>query len=437
MTNIGMPEGFRADHHSRFAILPMIPHEVVERRSSEVKTLIDSGKLQRAVRRLLDFVRDFSKSPHYLQEAIEVNEMYLEIAQQAKDEEILVEDAKKIHNDLYHQMLGIYENVLAEQREIEKVEEEQAVQRASDTVYESQSLGKSYRRNNFALEDINLKLDYGEITGVVGENGNGKTTLFRLVSGDLLHDSGAFRYPAIRNYHSTNIDWVEVKQHISYVPQELSKWYGSLQDNLHYEAAIHGIKGEKNTEAVSYIVHRLGLAEHLGKKWSQLSGGYKLRFTLARALVWNPKLLVIDEPLANLDINAQMIVLNDLRDLVGSIRFPLTILISSQHLHEIESVSDNILFLEKGKVLYYGKTGEFGKSRATNTFELSSKISLQDLEKALGDFNYVSVDHTGLAFIIDTPVEVTKNELLQKLVTAGVDVEYFRDISQSTKKLFV
>ena len=91
-----------------------------------------------------------------------------------------------------------------------------------------------------------------------------------------------------------------------------------LRSNLHYEAAIHGVGRADNEREVDFIVERLGFRGELDKEWHELSGGFRLRFALARALVWKPKLLILDEPLANLDFITQQIVLNDLRHLTDS-----------------------------------------------------------------------------------------------------------------------
>lgn len=300
------------------------------------------------------------------------------------------------------------------------------------------SVNKTFHRSGFKMQDIDAEFRLGEITGVVGENGNGKTTLFRMISGELAADNGSISYPYLQSqFGIVSGDWAGIKQRIAFIPQHLEKWYGSVRDNLHYELALHGIKGEMNEEEVEYIIYRLGLEEHQNKKWSQLSGGYRLRFALARALVWKPVFLVIDEPLANLDIKAQLVILNDLRDLANSYRYPLSVVVSSQHLHEIEHVSDNIIFMKQGEVIYNGKTDELGEGREENTFEFATELTLEEVERSLGGFEYYQLEHTGLAYVIHTPLHITQMEVMQKFIAADIEVSYFRDISKSTKKLFV
>ena len=297
-------------------------------------------------------------------------------------------------------------------------------------------LGKTFRKNGFKLEGIDLELRQGEITGVIGENGNGKTTLFRVIVGEILHDKGDLTFPLLRQDDPQDLNWFQIKTQIAYVPQDPPPWVGSLRSNLYYEAAIHGITGEDNLREVEFIIQRLGLEDHLDKKWGELSGGYKLRFSLARALVWKPKLLVIDEPLANLDIKAQQVILKDLRDLSRSFRFPVSVLISSQHLHEIEAVSDNILFLKEGQSFYYGKTADIGSTRTFNIFELDSPVDLKMLRNLLKELPILDLYYDGIHYIIKTSLSVDQKDVLTPLTAAGVEITYFRDIIRSTRHFF-
>jgi ABC-2 type transport system ATP-binding protein len=304
-------------------------------------------------------------------------------------------------------------------------------------VLETRNLGKQFGRSGFRLQNIDLQLRLGELTGVVGENGNGKTTLFRICVGEIIHTKGELCYPILGENRPNKIDWYKVKQQIAYIPQELPKWNGTIRENLLLEASLHGFRGKKNDEMVDYVLHRMELTSHVNKKWAELSGGYKLRFALAKALTWQPKLLVIDEPLANLDINAQNIILNDLKDIVLSRNFPVSILISSQHLHEIESVADKLLFLKEGSQVYYGNTADFGNERTENTFELEALISIQEFKTLMEDLPHSRVDYNGLVFIIHTPLHITEKDLLQHLLAKDLKINYFRNISQSIKKYFL
>jgi ABC-2 type transport system ATP-binding protein len=306
----------------------------------------------------------------------------------------------------------------------------------NDSAVIARGLAKGYPGTEFRLAGVDLDLHLGEITGVVGQNAHGKTTLLRMIAGELRPDAGSLEYP-LQDQHGANIDWVRVKADIAYLPQELPPWSGSLEDGLRYNAALHGILGKNNDREVDYIVERLGLAEHLDKRWEQLSGGYKLRFSLAGVLVWKPRLLIMDEPLANLDVRAQTNLLQDIRDLAASYRHPMAVLMSSQHLHEVEAVSERIVFLREGKVIFSGPMSDVGADRHYNAYELGSSLSLADLSERLSSSPVTDLHFNGVTFVLKTSLETDYRELLQTLLELGVDVEYFRDISRSTKQLFV
>ena len=300
---------------------------------------------------------------------------------------------------------------------------------------ECQGLSKGFGRGEFALKDVSLSVSCGEIVGIVGLNGNGKTTLFRLLVGELRPESGALRFPAIQP-GSGHINWSKVRNHIAYVPQELPPWSGSLKSNLHYEAAVHGVRGADNEREVDYIIERMGLTNELHKRWQEQSGGYKLRFALARALVWKPTLLILDEPLANLDFLTLQVVLKDLRHLTDSLRYPLGTMVSSQHVHEIEEVSDKLLLLSKGEVTFFGAVDQIGAERQSNTFEIAGhNVEQADLEAVLNGPEYSSIYYSGVAYIVTTSTTVTAGQLLRLLLEHHVPLTYFRDISKSAKGL--
>lgn len=306
-------------------------------------------------------------------------------------------------------------------------------------VFECRDLGHTFRKgesDEFHLRNISLQLRLGDITGVVGENGNGKTTLFRMVVGELKHMEGTLSYPYLGAPSERDISWPEIKRQIAYVPQTLSKWYGTLEENLRYAASIKGITGKDNDREFTYIVERLGLGDQLSLSWSELSGGFQLRFELARALIWKPKLLALDEPLANLDFRSQLTMLRDIRDLSRSIRDPMAVLLSSQHLHELEAIADNILFLSQGRVLYDGPISGIGENRRQNMFEINCAEDVSRLREKLRLPAITRVSFNGMSYIITTGRAVGRDQLLEILREKNVEFTYFRDISRSVKQLF-
>ena len=140
-----------------------------------------------------------------------------------------------------------------------------------------------------------------------------------------------------------------LRTQLAYIPQRPAVWSGRLMDHLQFAARSHGAVGPRNICLVQLVIAQLGLRAFRGHQWKQLSSGYKMRFELARALLCRPRVLLLDEPLANLDINAQQTLLTDLQSLARSPWQPMALVLSSQQLYEVEKVADQVLFLEQGQ----------------------------------------------------------------------------------------
>lgn len=320
------------------------------------------------------------------------------------------------------------------QRELALANTVKQIPISRDVVLTAKDVVKNYRSSRFRMTADHLELRLGEITGLVGENATGKTTLLKILSGELAPNKGVVKYPLFDP--KDRKDWTDLKMRIAYVPQELTAWEGSLLTNLAFEAARHGIKGQKNKDAVEYIIQRLGLALHTDKTWTELSGGYKLRFALAKVLVWQPQLLILDEPLAYLDIKTQSIVLSDLRNMAKSLKNPLAILISSQHLYETESVADQMWFMRDGALENLGNTKDYNRNRDYNLFELSCTVSFTQLNKALADMHHLKTWQNDAVYFIKTPLSISADNVIDYCQTKNIQLTYFRDISQSVKTKF-
>ncbi len=145
-----------------------------------------------------------------------------------------------------------------------------------------------------------------------------------------------------------------------------------------------------------------------------MSGGYRTRFELAKALISRPKLLILDEPLAPLDVLAQLLFLRDVKELAASKRQPLAVIISSQHLYEIEAVADKLVFLNDGVLEFYGRPEEIGADRWENTFELVTPVSAEALRQALKTLVSACEKGPQKSFYIRAPLSTSAGALLAR-----------------------
>ncbi len=291
----------------------------------------------------------------------------------------------------------------------------------------AEAITKRYASGNFGLQPIHLSLQTGEIVGVVGENGNGKTTLLRCISGQLAIDAGTVTYPQLKQTNA-----YAIQNHVAFIPQRIPRWYGQLKDNLHFSAAIAGVLGKRNDVLVDLMLERFGLTEFASLNWTQISSGYRTRFEIARVLLSRPSILILDEPLANLDINAQQTLLTDLRFLTKSSANPFGVLLTSQQLHEVEKIADRVLLIRQGACI--SQTDTMAVANLGFALELETADSRERVQAALQNLE-IEIQFNGGNFTLVSKTHST-NELIKHLVLADINIRYCRDITSSTKRLF-
>lgn len=299
----------------------------------------------------------------------------------------------------------------------------------------STDLVKSYGPSRFALGPVNMELRQGQILGLVGENGNGKTTLLRLLCCELYATKGDLKF------HFDHTDNYDLRTKLVYIPQRTDTWYGSMFENLQFTAATYGYKPDENELIVELIIARLGLRKFRNFEWKSLSSGYKMRFELARMLLRKPKILLIDEPLANLDILAQQTVLEDFKAIAKSPFRPIGIVMSSQQLYEVEKTSDQVIFLKNGmqKNLHTEKsTNVEAETAAKNlVIEFESSWTQDKLGELFKKHRMVSIQFNGGTYIVTFSEKTSVYDFLKIITDNQVPILYFRNISNSTRRFFV
>ncbi len=295
-----------------------------------------------------------------------------------------------------------------------------------------ESIERSYARGGFNLGPVSCELIAGEITGVVGMNASGKTTMLRVLLGELSPSAGQVSFPALGARR-----WPRIKSQLAYVAQLPEPWSGRMRTNLNFTAAAYGLTGRANEDLVDLFLHRYGLKPYENARWDEISGGFKIRFELVRALLMRPRLLVLDEPLAYLDIVSQQLFLDDLRSIARSVEHPIPIVITSQHLYEIESIADRMIILDTGTVIYSGPLGELPSNQEFDMFEVEVKATKSTILEKLRPAGLVDLEPTTLGWILIFRKPENPGVVQRALIEGfGQDLRYFRDISHSTRVLF-
>ncbi len=302
----------------------------------------------------------------------------------------------------------------------------------NEVLIETTAIKKRYGNQKFAIGPISISIKAGEVWGLVGENGNGKTTLLRILAKDLSYNEGELSVA----FEEEAIDEYDLRTKLTYIPQRTPKWFGSLKSNLKFTAAHYGIKGEENELLVLMMIIRFGLWNFRNHLWSELSSGYKMRFELARTFLRAPKILLLDEPLANLDVMAQQLILEDLKSLSQSISNPIGIVLSSQQLFEVEKIADQVLFLSNGSPTFMHEITE-KETRITTVIELEVTCERPQLTAALSDLVISELSFNGGVYMVTIEGENQMHALMSTLVAHAIEVKYIRNISHSTRRLFL
>jgi ABC-2 type transport system ATP-binding protein len=300
-------------------------------------------------------------------------------------------------------------------------------------VVDAKDVRKSYRASAFSLDPLSVQVRIGEVTGVVGRNASGKTTLLRILMGDLAPDSGVVAFPGLAGGKRL---WARIKREIAFIPQLPERWHGVLRHNLNFIAATHAPKGAAVKPFVDALVADYGMERYEYATWEEISGGFKIRFELVRALAARPKLLVLDEPLAHLDVVARERFLSDLKRIARASDNPIPILVTSQHLSEIEAIADQMILLDGGVCRYAGPLEGIAEQAPSRLIEVSLDADKDEALAALGGLGLERAEPTMEGFILAFPKQVDIAQVCQRLhAMFGARLTALRDITGSARGL--
>jgi len=208
---------------------------------------------------------------------------------------------------------------------------------------------KTYPNGTCALHEINLNIEQGEIFGVLGPNGAGKTTLLNSISTLLVPDSGdililgesVVRHPErIRpkiNLCSGNANFA---------------WSLTVRENLRFYAMLYGLRGERREEKIASLIEAFGLTAFADRRFDEASTGTKQRMALAKALINDPQVLLLDEPTVGLDPDIAQRVREYILGYHRTSR--CTLILTTHYMPEAQMLCQRIAFIREGKILALG-----------------------------------------------------------------------------------
>ena len=293
---------------------------------------------------------------------------------------------------------------------------------------EIKGLTKSYG-NVHALNGVDIKINEGEFFGLLGPNGAGKTTTINILTGLVFRDKGStevFGKDTVNDYRFT-------RSKIGIAAQEFSvDWFFPIEKLLFFQAGYYGIRKKDAKPTIDKLLARLGLEKKKDARLRQLSGGMKRRFQLAKALVHDPDIIILDEPTAGVDVELRRDLWQYLRDLHYKGK---TILLTTHYIEEAELLCENVAIIDEGKILKEGPPKILTQELGTAGISINIGNTNQKLDPYFSEYTY-TIEKNRLHFSVKDPDKALP-KIIKKLSEADIHINSIDSNRSSLEDVFL
>lgn len=293
---------------------------------------------------------------------------------------------------------------------------------------EIQQLRKTYENGVEALKGIDLCVKQGDFFALLGANGAGKSTTIGLIATFLTKTSGTIKV----NGYDLDQQTQQAKLSLGLIPQEINlSLFETCESILYYQAGYYGLTRRAARPKVQHLLKEVGLWEKREAAVRHLSGGMKRRLMLARALVHDPSVLILDEPTAGVDVEIRYSLWRLLRQLNEK---GTTIILTTHYLEEAEQLCKHIGIIHNGKIIENTSMKSLLATLHQQTFIFNSKDPLQHVEQleALGG---VVIDDYSFEWRIQQ--NDTLNHCFQQFSRLGIEINTMRNKTNRLEELFM
>jgi ABC-2 type transport system ATP-binding protein len=290
---------------------------------------------------------------------------------------------------------------------------------------EINNLTKNYKQHQ-AVKDISFQIEKGTCVALLGPNGAGKTTSLQMLAGLLTPTSGSIQF--------TEHKGKDYRHQIGFLPQHPSffPWMTPKEFLLFAGKLSHLPKSQLNAK-IEETLEFVSLPDVKNKKIGGFSGGMKQRLGLAQALLHDPELLILDEPVSALDPNGRRDVLH----LLMKLKERMTILFSTHVLHDAEQVCDSVIMLKDGQIKWNGSLSSLKDNHSTSAIKVTTKEALKG---SLDDIaNLTAIDyidsHTATLYVDEDAFR--SNDLLSRLIERNLTLLQFERMQDSLEDAYM
>ena len=291
-----------------------------------------------------------------------------------------------------------------------------------------EGLTKSYD-DVHALKGVDISIKKGEFFGLLGPNGAGKTTTINILTGLVFKNNGIteiFGKDTVKDFRFT-------RSKIGIAAQELSvDWFFTIEKLLYFQAGYYGLPSIKAKPRIDDLLERLGLSKKRNSRLRQLSGGMKRRFQLAKALVHDPEILILDEPTAGVDVELRRDLWEYLKDLHANGK---TILLTTHYIEEAELLCENIGIIHDGRILKEGSPKSLIQELGTAGVTVHLSNNDVNVNPYFKDFKFTK-ENNRLHFSVKNP-ESSIPEIINKLVKENINIQSIESQVSSLEDVFL
>ena len=273
-----------------------------------------------------------------------------------------------------------------------------------------------------AVDNIELKIEKGDIFGFLGPNGAGKTTTIRMIMGIIEPDSGTILF------NQKNIS-ENGRGKFGYLPEDRGLYQKQkLEETINYFASLRGLSKKKAIDQTHYWLERFDLYKQRNRKIEELSKGNQQKIQFILSLIHDPSLLILDEPFTGLDPLNQVLLKEIIQE---KSKEGKTILFSTHQMEQVERICNNICLINKGKIILNGKLEDIRKANSKNYVNVQYRGEL-DIEKIKLFFKSIKFNKSNFSGELAKP----STEMLQWL-SHSVHVELFEMQTPTLEQIFI
>ena len=294
---------------------------------------------------------------------------------------------------------------------------------------EINQLRKTYSNGFEALKGIDLQVNRGDFFALLGPNGAGKSTIIGIISSLINKSSGTVKIFE----HDLEKELILAKSRLGMVPQEFNfNIFEPVQEIIANQGGYYGVAPSEVKQRTEFYLKELGLWEKRKIQARDLSGGMKRRLMIARALIHQPDLLILDEPTAGVDIELRRSMWNFMREINAQ---GTSIILTTHYLEEAEQMCRNIAIIDQGKIIQNSSMKSLLKTLNSETFVLYPKQTVSELPPVKGSYQLRIIDEHTIE--VDVANDETLNNLILQLDSADIKIDSMRNKVNRLEELFV